>query len=83
MTLHESHMEKIDNVNNANTFQEHRDKKQYLNDWRAGVKAAGEKLDFCGADLDQIDRGFSNRPMCCGVFSDWQPTAQPERKDSK
>ena len=71
-TMHEKHMTLVDAVNNAKTEEEHFWKSRYLHGWRQGIEDAGFQLDLCEADLEQFDRGFEHRPMCCGVFLDWQ-----------
>jgi len=72
MTLHEQHIELIEAVNNAEEANNHLNKMLYLNAWRDGVVAAGHKLDFCACDWHYLSQGI-DRPMCCGVWLDWQP----------
>lgn len=72
MNLHEKHMARIDAVNNAKSRIEHIMEYGKLEAWRDGAKDAGRTLDLCAADLEQIDRGHGERPMCCGVFLDWK-----------
>lgn len=71
-TMHEKHMEFVDLVNEAKTEDEHYGREMALRGWRLGVEDAGFHLDLCEADLEQFARGFGHRPMCCGVFLDWQ-----------
>jgi hypothetical protein len=73
VSLHEKHMKLVDAVNNAKTEHEHYTLGQILHGWRDGVVDAGGRVDLCAADLEQFDRGFEHRPMCCGVFLDWEP----------
>jgi hypothetical protein len=70
--IHEKHMQLVDAVNEAKTEIEHRRSEVYLNGWRQGMADAGRELNLCHADLEQFDRGFTERPMCCGVFLDWE-----------
>ena len=77
MNLHDKHIELVDAVNNSKTIAEHDRNYWFLAGWRAGQADAGYIVDLIAADLVQFERGFENRPMCCGVFSDWQP----EKKD--
>lgn len=73
MNLHDKHMKLIDAVNFAKTEQEHQNNDLILHGWRQGVSDAGFVVDLIGADLEQFDRGFEYRDMCCGVFCDWKP----------
>lgn len=79
MDLHEKHMQLVDAVNRTKTDSEHLVALHALHHWRDGVKDAGVRLDLMAADLEQFDRGFEHRPMCCGVFLDWEPSAQVEK----
>ena len=74
MNLHNRHMQLVDAVNHAKTEHEHWIAYWKLEGWRDGVRDAGNEVDLIAADLEQFDRGFEARPMCCGVFSDWKPT---------
>lgn len=71
--MHDKHMELIDAVNNAATEHDHWTAHCRLEGWRDGVRDAGRRVDLIAADLEQFERGFESRPMCCGVFNDWQP----------
>ncbi len=75
MTLQEIHMQMVDAVNNSKTQREHREADLMLHGWRKGVTDCGYHVDLIGADLAQFERGFENRPMCCGVFNDWKEAA--------
>lgn len=80
LSMHEKHMLLIDAVNNAKTKQEHWDAGSKLQGWRQGVRDCGREPDLCAADLEQFERGHENRPMCCGVFLDWEE-AKPTGKE--
>jgi hypothetical protein len=73
VSLHEEHMKRVDAVNNAQSQAEHWAAQDVLRGFRDGVKAAGVTLDLTQCDLEQFERGFEGRPMCCGVFLDWEP----------
>jgi hypothetical protein len=70
--IHEKHMMLVDAVNDATTQRAHSDAWMVLRGWREGMADAGREVDLCHADLEQFDRGFTERPMCCGVFLDWE-----------
>ena len=73
MTTHETHMKLVDAVNSSKTEREHEEAYHRLHGWRDGVRDMGIEVDMIAADLEQFGRGFENRPMCCGMFSDWKP----------
>lgn len=77
--LHEKHMELIDAINNAVTQDEHRAAELRRHAWIEGVRDAGRDVDLIRADLEQFARGNEARPMCCGVFLDWEPPAARNR----
>ena len=74
MTIHERHMQFVDDVNNAKTRDEHWGAYLKLIGFREGLRAAGIEPDLLACDLTQFERGHEGRGMCCGVFSDWAPT---------
>jgi hypothetical protein len=73
--LHLKHMQLLDAANYATYAHERRDKCNVLRGWREGIRDAGIRLDLCAADLEYIDRGI-DRPMCAGLFLDWEPKAE-------
>lgn len=73
MTLHEKHMHRIELVNRSTTEAEHSIRHRELSAWREGIEDAGIRLDLCAADYYYMDRGI-DRPMCCGVWLDWEPS---------
>lgn len=81
MSLHEKHMKLLDQANYAETEMERRDGVQFLHGWRQGIEDAGIKLDLCAADLEYDSRGV-DRPMCAGLFLDWEPAKRRPEKIS-
>ena len=73
MTLFEKHIARVEAVNNSTNDGEHFLAEHILRAWRRGVEDAGLTLDLCAVDLHYLDQGI-DRPMCCGVFLDWEPT---------
>lgn len=73
MTIHERHMELIDAVNNAADREDYWRHYWMLCGWRDGLRSCGYEPDLIRADMEQIARGFKDRPMCAGVFNDWEP----------
>lgn len=71
-TLHEEHMRRVIAVNGAETTLEHQLALAALHGFRDGAEAAGRAVNLLDADYHYLDLG-SERPMCCGVFLDWQP----------
>jgi len=67
-------MQFVDAVNNAKSRDERWAADCKLHGFREGLRAAGIEPDLIACDLTQFERGHENRPMCCGVFSDWAPT---------
>lgn len=69
-TLFDTHIKFVDAVNSSKT-EEERDKAGYiLLGFRAALSVQGiNQLMDC--DNYYMDKGI-NRPMCCGVFLDWQ-----------
>ncbi len=75
------HFALVDAVNAAKTQQEHDRAESKLDGFRRGLEAAGLTPDLCACDIhvqpallttpeSELD---SLRPMCCGVYLDWQP----------
>ena len=73
MTINEKHMQLVEAVNNAKTVKYHESSNLYLIAWRMGIRDAGINLSLLDADRFYIDQGI-DRPMCCGVWLDWEPT---------
>lgn len=71
--LFRKHIELIESVNNSKTEQEHWSARQRLNGFRDALDIIGVN-QLCGCDNFYLDKGI-DRPMCCGVFLDWEPTA--------
>lgn len=81
ITIHEKHMARIDAVNNTTTEAEHQSQAMRLDGWRAGIRDAGGYVNLIAADLEQMDARGVDRPMCCGVFLDWQNAPMEARPD--
>lgn len=69
---HDKHIEYVEAVNNATTREEHDLAEVRLRAFREGLRAAGVEPDLMGCDLFYMDQGI-DRPMCCGVWLDWEP----------
>lgn len=69
----EKHIELVEAVNNATTEIEHSIADAKLHGFRLGLRHAGAKLNLADCDMFYIDQGI-DRPMCCGVFLDWEPS---------
>ena len=76
MTLHKKHMARIDAVNIAPTELSHMVAHSELRAWRDGVTDAGGYIDLILADLEQMHARGIDRPMCCGVFLDWESSSK-------
>ncbi len=69
--LFAKHIELVEAVNNSKRELEHNAARQRLDGFR-------DALDICGIkqliDCDNyyLEQGI-DRPMCCGIFLDWQP----------
>lgn len=78
MTLQEKHIELVEAVNNAKTLVEHQTAETRLRGFRDALEAyrtdAGYGQMLMDCDMHYIRQGI-DRPMCCGVFSDWEPAA--------
>ena len=73
MILFDAYISHVCAVNNSKTVAEHAENQLYLMAWINGVRAAGIKINGHDADMYFIERSI-DRPMCCGVFLDWEPT---------
>jgi hypothetical protein len=71
MDIRARHIELVEQVNNAKDEREHSARQFYLDGWRDGLFSAGVNLSLMAADQHYLDQGV-DRPMCCGVFLDWQ-----------
>ena len=72
MNIHQKHILHIEAVNNAKTNERHATLNLYLAAWKAGIEDAGQHIDLCAADMFYLDQGI-DRPMCGGVWLDWEP----------
>jgi len=72
VNLNEMHLKLVQNVNNATTKHEHDLNEACLSGFRMGLAMVGGKLDWAYPDLHYMHQGI-NRPMCCGVWLDWEP----------
>jgi len=70
----DKHIELVEAVNNAKTKQEHREAEIRLETFRDTLRLCGIKPSLMEMDLYYIDKGIE-RPMCCGVWLDWEPVA--------
>jgi len=76
MTLNEKHILHVEAVNKSKTAEEHASKDLFLTAWRIGARDAmdsGERISMIDADNFYLYQGI-DRPMCCGVWLDWEPT---------
>ena len=73
MTINEKHILHIEAVNNSKTVEDHAANVLYLTAWRNGVRDSGINISLIAADMFYIDQGI-DRPMCSGVWLDWEPT---------
>jgi hypothetical protein len=76
-SFYEKLIQKIEAVNNAKTQEEHDENYLILNSWKDGVRDCAKHLGLfisvmADADNYYLDQGI-NRPMCCGVWLDWEP----------
>ncbi len=64
----------IDAVNEAKTYDQHRYAENCLSGWRKCMFHLG--LEWSGTDDDiyTMAKYGKDRPMCCGVLLDWEPT---------
>ena len=71
MTLFEKHIELVKMVNSADSERQHQIAEERLRGFRDALEIQGiNQLNEC--DLYYIEKDI-DRPMCCGVFLDWQP----------
>jgi hypothetical protein len=71
MTLLDKHIELLEAVNNAKTNKQYDLAYHKLIGFRDALTAMNiNQLIAC--DLHYLDQGI-DRPMCCGVFLDWEP----------
>lgn len=68
--------ELIANVNNAKTEYDHRRAEAFLRGYRQALNDLQAPYDWTDADLHH-EGADAERPMCLGVFLDWQPSEQP------
>jgi len=69
--LFEKHIELVVKVNSADSELQHTMAERELYGFRMALEALNiNQLMEC--DWHYIDQGI-DRPMCCGVFLDWQP----------
>jgi hypothetical protein len=74
MTLLEKHIELTEAVNNSATEYEHRMAQAELDGFRLALDCLGHNgQQYAACDMYYINKGI-DRPMCCGVFLDWEPT---------
>jgi hypothetical protein len=58
-----------DAVNNAETEQQHRDARLRLEGYKQRCEEIGQTWPCVELDLSADE----SRPMCCGIYNDWQP----------
>lgn len=77
MSIHDRHIELVEAVNAAVNAREHELAEARLHGFRIAcdLLRPGHRLRL-GADQFYIDEGI-DRPMCCGVWLDWEPTLEP------
>lgn len=78
MSPHDEHIKRIDAVNAAKTRSEHTLAAAELAGFRDGLEVAGVRLSYIACDETQFARGHQDRPMCCGVFLDWEPEEEDD-----
>lgn len=71
--MHQKHIKLVELVNNSKTIEQHRFNENYLDGWRQGVKDSGITLSLLDCDIYYLDQGIE-RPMCAGVWLDWEET---------
>ena len=67
------YIELVTHLNNSKTEEEHGERSDYLRAWCDGVKDSGCFINFFMADNYYLSKGI-DRPMCCGVWLDWEPS---------
>lgn len=86
MTIHDRHIELVEAVNAAKTASEHDRAGECLRAWREGVRLGVPMSDaeygwfLMDGDRHYINQGI-DRPTCCGVWLDWEPTLEPSGGD--
>ncbi len=83
MNFTERHRELIAAVNNAKTQYDHDYAYTFLQGWRHGhMEAFGgdARYDWIDADMQHEGTPDWERPMCMGVFLDWQPEANGKQE---
>ena len=68
-----THLQLVDEVNEAKTRAEHDLLESRLNGWRDGLEHCGRFWSGIDADRHTMNKYGRDRPMCCGVLMDWQP----------
>ena len=71
------HIELVEAVNNAKTDAAHCVRQTYLQGWREGVGCTGNDLMDADRHYMYDDDGNllpGDRPICGGVWLDWEPT---------
>ncbi len=73
--LFEKHIELIEAVNNSETVDEHTYRHSMLIGFRAALSAQGiNQLIECDWHImEKENKDESKRPICCGVYLDWEP----------
>ena len=61
----------VEAVNNAKTETQHREAQLRLEGYKKRCEEHGESWPCCQLD-EHFDDG-SDRPMCCGIYLDWEP----------
>ena len=72
--LLEKHIQLVEAVNNSKTQREHDRNGDTLNGFREALEALHIR-QLMDCDYYYLDQGV-DRPMCCGVFLDWEPDTQ-------
>jgi hypothetical protein len=65
------HIDLVEAVNSALTEAAHSDARLRLEGFREAVDIVGER-HLIALDNHYLDQGI-DRPMCCGVWLDWEP----------
>lgn len=70
-SLFDRHIELVESVNNSSTEKEHLLNEARLIGFRDALEILGEK-QMIDCDNYYLYKGI-NRPMCCGIWLDWEP----------
>lgn len=70
--LHEKHIALVEAVNQSKYKAEHEMNYWKLSGWREAMRDTGRFVDLIACDL-HVMQTYPDRPMCCGVLSDWEP----------